>query len=104
MRSPTWENLIFFNLHGVLCLGQILLERSLPSSLRRAIPAWLGTVITTSLFVYISPLFFNLFLRVDALNEFHLPLVLPIYDKWCLKWIQWPRTVRIFAAFLFYRC
>jgi hypothetical protein len=82
--------MIFFNLHGVLCLAQILIERSLPRSFGRSIPDWVGTVATTLLFLYIAPLFFNTFLRVDALNDFHLPLLLPLYDKWCLRWINWP--------------
>lgn len=89
---PTWENLLFFNLHGLFCLVQVVLERALPSSLCNAVPMWLGCLLTTLLFVYISPLFFNLFLRVDALNEYHLPLLLPLYDKWCLRLVSWPAT------------
>lgn len=82
-RSTHWENLIFFLMQGVITAMEVYLVQLWKSAFGydpiKTAPQWISTPITLLLFLAMSPLFLNPYVREDILLLLRVPLVTDFY-------------------------
>ena len=87
MKQPSYgENMLFFTLHGVLTIMEVLFSKFCLATFgldpMTRLPHWMGTVITLSVFIMTTPLFINPWLREDVFGKIRLPTVLDLCNPY----------------------
>jgi hypothetical protein len=82
-QTTTWENMLFFLIHGALTTSEVVLSRTGKSLLGydpvAAIPRIISIPATAAIFLVTSPLFLNPWVREELMIRLRVPLITDLF-------------------------